>query len=83
MASRPVYAFYGHHKCATMWWNRIIAGVCRKTGLIFRPVYDERGFGGDLARFLVDQNVDFISHGNAEMGHIAGLGEQKSRVVPA
>jgi hypothetical protein len=60
-----------------MWWNRIIANVCRKTGLTFRPVYDERGFGGDLGKFAAENEVDFISHGNAEMSHIAGLPEHR------
>jgi hypothetical protein len=77
MSNRPLYAFYGHHKCATMWWNRIIANVCRKTGLTFKPVYDERGFNGDLKRFAEQQEIDFLSHGNADMDHIAGLGEHR------
>jgi hypothetical protein len=60
-----------------MWWNRIIADVCRKTGLTFQPVYDEDGFDGDLKQFVEQHQVDFISHGNAEMGHIAGLSKHR------
>ena len=73
MSNRPVYAFYGHHKCATMWWNRIIANVCRKTGMNFRAVYDQDGFGGNLERFVDKHGVDFLSHGNADLSHIVGL----------
>lgn len=72
-----MYAFYGHHKCATMWWNRIIAGACRKLGLTFRPVYDASGFDGDLPRFAELHEVDFLSHGNADMEHIRDLGEHR------
>lgn len=56
-----------------MWWNRIIANVCRKTGMNFRAVYDESGFDGDLGQFVRKHDVDFVSHGNADMAHIAGL----------
>ncbi len=78
MSSKPVYAFYGHHKCATMWWNRIIAHVCRKTGLNFQAVYDRRGFDGDLQRYIEKNRIDFICHGNADMEHIAGLGDLRA-----
>lgn len=77
MPNSPFFAFYGHHKCATMWWNRIIANACKKTGLNFRAVYDERGFDGDLKRFIDDQQINFISHGNADIRHIADLGDHR------
>jgi hypothetical protein len=77
MPNSPFYAFYGHHKCATMWWNRIIANACNMTGLNFRAVYDKRGFDGDLKQFIDDQQIDFISHGNADIRHIADLGDHR------
>jgi hypothetical protein len=58
-----------------MWWNRVIGNVCRKTGLNFGAVYDERGFDGDLKRFVEDKRINFISHGNADIRHIADLGD--------
>lgn len=39
----------------------------------FRAVYDESGFDGDLVHFLKEHDVDFLSHGNADISHIAGL----------
>jgi hypothetical protein len=60
-----------------MWWNRMIANICRKTGLHFEAVYDERGFDGDLRKYIGERGIDFVSHGNADMEHIKGLGEHR------
>ena len=73
MPGNPLYIFFGHHKCATMWWNRIFAAASRKLGLKFHAVYDERGFDGDLPKFIKKNQIEFLSHGNADLDHTLNL----------
>lgn len=73
MTGRPAYAFYGHHKCATMWLNLIATSVCRRLGLKFRAVYDEDGFDRDLPGYLARESVDFLAYGNADIEFLRGL----------
>lgn len=73
MTQRPAYAFYGHHKCATMWLNTIAAAVCRRLGLKFRAVYDEDGFGRDLPAYVEREAVDFLAYGNADLQYVRDL----------
>jgi hypothetical protein len=74
MSLKPLLAFYGHHKCATMWFNQILSSACSKLGLNFDAVYDSRDFGGDLQAYVSEKRIDFISHGNAELEHVKSLG---------
>ena len=74
MNARPFLAFYGHHKCATMWLNRIISGVCTKLGRSFAAVYDENDFNRDLPGYVSEHKVDFLSYGNADLQFVKGLG---------
>ena len=75
MPSNRLFAFYGHHKCATMWINRIIATVCGKLALHFDAVYGPDDFDGDLAAYIATRDVDFISLGNAQLDHVRNLRE--------
>jgi hypothetical protein len=60
-----------------MWWNRIFSDACSRLGLKFKPVYDAQGFDNNLQRFAQQQEIDFLSHGNADMAHISDLGEHR------
>jgi hypothetical protein len=73
MTGQPAYAFYGHHKCATMWLNTIASSVCRRLGLKFRAVYDEDGFGRDLEAFVTRHDIDFLAYGNADIAFVRRL----------
>lgn len=58
-----------------MWWNRIFSNSCRKLGLKFQAVYDERGFESDLPGYISANKIDFLSHGNADIEHLVGLND--------
>ena len=78
MPSSPFYAFYGHHKCATMWLNRILSSVCNKLALKFEAVYDEEDFGRDIQKYVTDQRIDFLSYGNADLSFVESLGQHRA-----
>lgn len=70
---RPLVAFYGHHKCATMTLNAIIGAVCKRLGLRFSAVFDEDQFSRDLPRFVRKNSTEFLSYGNADIDFVRTL----------
>lgn len=78
MAPRPKYAFYGHHKCATMTFNTIVGSVCRRLGLRAGSVYDEFRFDGDLAAYVDANEIDFLCYGNADIEFVRQLPPHKA-----
>jgi hypothetical protein len=77
MPTRPTYAFYGHHKCATMTLNTIAGGVCRRLGLNYEAVFDAAQFQHDLPQFVATKHVDFLFYGNANIEHVSKLPAHK------
>jgi hypothetical protein len=78
MAGTPAFAFYGHHKCATMWLNALCSGVCQRLGLRFAAVYDEQAFEHDLPAWAVREGVHFVGYGNADIAHCSALPAHKA-----
>ncbi|SVD44269.1 uncharacterized protein METZ01_LOCUS397123, partial [marine metagenome] len=54
--NRPIYAFYGHHKCATMSLNTLSGAVCKRIGRNFLVVYNEDQFSRNLDKYCQDNN---------------------------
>lgn len=67
--------FFGHHKCATSWVNRILKEACRQAGWRWRNLYNDRAFGGDPEEFTREERLDFLSCSNAKPEHATSLGE--------
>ena len=68
-----VYGYFGHHKCASTWFGSIFWDVCLELGLRYKMVYKPEDFGGDLARYVRDNRIDFIAYGNADFRQVAKL----------
>ncbi len=73
MTSRPLFAFFGHHKCATMTLNTIAVGVCRRLGLTHKAVFNSDQFDHDLAQYCAQRNVDFLLYGNSNYRYASTL----------
>jgi hypothetical protein len=67
MPDRPLYAIFGHHKCATMWLEDIARLACQRLNLNLGVVYDEDQFGRDLPAWLARERADFLVYGNADI----------------
>ncbi len=76
--NRPIYAFYGHHKCATMSLNTLSGAVCRRIGKNFNSVYNEDQFNRNLAQYCQENNVDFLAYGNADFNFVRDLPYHKA-----
>jgi hypothetical protein len=75
MPDHPLYAIFGHHKCATMWLEDIARLACQRLGLKLGVVYDEDQFERDLPAWLVRQRTDFLVYGNADIEYTRALPE--------
>lgn len=67
--------YFGHHKCATSWINRILGEACRQAGWCWQNHYNDRAFDGDPEGYVRDSGIDFLSLSNATPEHLASLGE--------
>jgi hypothetical protein len=77
MKSKVVYGYFGHHKCASTWFEAICQDVCRDLGLDFGLYYDASYFDNDLKSHLQSNSVDFIAYANANFSQIKDIGNIK------
>ena len=72
-ASKKLYGYFGHHKCASTWFVQIFGEVCLELGLRYKVVNRSREFDGDLRRYIKENDIDFIAYANADFGQVAKL----------
>ncbi len=74
-SAKPLYIFFGHHKCATGWIDGIAREACFHLGWRFRIVHRPVDFAryGSLARLVEVEKPDFLAYTNADRTHLAGL----------
>lgn len=70
----PIIGYFGHHKSASTWFQAICGQVCRELKLNYRIVFLAEQVGGDLARFIRDNRVQFVSYTNADYGQVKSIG---------
>ena len=75
--NHPIYAFYGHHKCATMSLKTLCGSVCRRLGRSFNSVYNEDQFNRDLVSYCQKKNIEFLAYVNADSQYINDLNPHK------
>lgn len=71
--NKRLVAAFGHHKCASMWVHAICIQVCLDLGWKLGEVFEERGFGGDLRRYVRERKIDFLLYGNADFHQVKRL----------
>jgi len=72
--SRPLYAYYGHHKCASTWIESICESVCHELGINFKIVYEAKDVNYDLQGYVNDHKIDFLAFANADYELVKTLG---------
>lgn len=68
MSVNPII-YYGHHKCASSWINRILWNVTAELGLNFRSFHDDALFEGALPEAIERLALDVVSLRNARWDH--------------
>ncbi len=77
MPTRPLLAFYGHHKCASTWVHSVLDLICVDAGWRLSYLPEPKDFGNDLAAFVEKEGVDFISYVNARLEDTLSLPEHR------
>lgn len=68
-----LFAYYGHHKCASTWIHTVLDAVCADTGWNLAYLPEAKDFGGDLPAHVRSHRVDFVSYVNADIEHARQL----------
>jgi len=72
--TRPLFVYFGHHKCASGWTTNIFRELCFHMGRTFSVVHVPSDFdGGSLHTHLRRNEVDFLAYTNANVEHTADL----------
>jgi len=71
--SKPLLAYFGHHKVASTWMSLIIERVSKELHLNHTICFDPASLGKPLEDFIRDNNVDFISLTNASPKTVRNL----------
>lgn len=71
--AKKIYGYFGHHKCASTWFDDIFHDVARELGLRYKVVYKNADFNGDLRKYIAENQIDFISYANADFNQVARL----------
>jgi len=77
MKSNIIYGYFGHHKCASTWFEAICQDICRDLRLDFGLFYDASYFNNDLKSYLLENKADFIAYANADFSHIKDIENMK------
>ena len=68
-----LFAYYGHHKCASTWIHTVLDAVCADAGWRLSYLPEAKDFAGDLPGYVARHGTDFVSYVNAEIEHARSL----------
>ena len=71
--SRPLAAFFGHHRCGTTYINDILRQACRELNLRHVTVPNAKVFNHDLRAFVAEKRVGFLAFVNADYEYVRKL----------
>jgi Sulfotransferase domain len=77
---RPIFAYFGHHKCASGYAAQIVAEICRYMGMKYVEYYTPKMWGYDvhgnaLDRVVTDNGIDCVSFHNADSRYLGEASE--------
>lgn len=72
-----LFAYYGHHKCASTWIHNVLDAICADAGWKIAYLPEPKDFGGDLPGYVKSNKIDFVSYVNAEHEHASKLPAHK------
>ena len=78
---KPLLAYFGHHKCGTVWIGKVIEGVCQSANLKIAHHHYESLFDGDIAALRDRDPFDFWRYTNADVNFTRGLDLRAFHVV--
>ena len=76
-----MFAYFGHHKCGTVWIVSIIKEIAQSAGLKVAHHHNDTGFAGDIAVYREQFPFDFWCYTNADYCFVRGLEVRGFHVV--
>ncbi len=73
MNEKPLLAYFGHHKCATVWIHRILEDICKELSLNTVYIHSAKQFNQDLETFVKENHIDFLTYANADLRFVSRL----------
>jgi hypothetical protein len=73
MEKTPLYAFFGHHKCASTFITDVINSVCWELGLKPESVGSPETFNFNLENFVNDSKLDFLIYYSSNDNYVKRL----------
>jgi hypothetical protein len=73
-----LYAYFGHHKCASSWIHQIVNETCKDAGLRHIKVSNSLNCGHSLASYVIKNKTDFLSYTNAVYSEVSSLKNLKA-----
>ncbi len=70
--AKEIFAYFGHHKCATTWLNDILGQVCKRIGLSIVIIHNSELFN-DYLESIKKNQIDFLSYINADIENVKKL----------
>jgi hypothetical protein len=77
MNNRTIYGYFGHHKCASTWLEKICGNVCSDLGLKYSIVYSAKDCDYDLKGYIEKNKIDFIAFANADYNLVKDIEDLK------
>lgn len=71
--SKPLLAFYGHHKGGTVWCSKVLIEVCQRLGLRGDYLHSPNQFRFDLQKHVDQNKLDYICYANADAQYLQGI----------
>lgn len=65
MINKPLFVYFGHHKCATNYIRGVVHGVCQVLDFKDTNVPGLKTIGGDLKKYINENNINFLALTNA------------------
>jgi len=69
--------YFGHHKCASAWINQLIAKICAYLDISHQAVFTPSRFQDDLEKFVEENDIQFLTYGNANYHYVKQLNNYK------
>ena len=66
-------AYFGHHKCASVWIHTILKDVCHKLSRKIEYVHSPKQFNRDLKHFIRENRIDFLTYANADIEFVSQM----------
>ena len=70
--SEPLIAYFGHHKCGTIWIASIFHAVCDIVGLKKKHAHNPQQFGYDISASREQEGFNALSYTNANYDYVEG-----------